>query len=199
MTTALITGFGPFPRVPRNPSQILVERLPDSIAGVALHRRILPTEYRSAGPLIESLLADLRPDLCLCIGVAHRGPLRLETTARNSSTAETPDQSGFVHVGPIDGNGAETYASTLPLGRIYDALTAHGHDVTYSDDAGCYVCNYIFYKARRHIDRLNLATACGFLHIPELTAEQDEEAQLGAWRDAVETILKAALFKATVS
>src|SRR5690348_5486134 len=100
MISALVTGFGPFLRVPRNPSQLLVERLEGSVAGMTLHRRVLPTEYHAAGPLIESLLDELRPAICLCIGVGRGGdPLRLETTARNFGTVDSPDHRGFAFSG----------------------------------------------------------------------------------------------------
>lgn len=193
MVSALVTGFGPFPRVPRNPSQLLVERLEESIAGLTLHRRILPTEYRAAGPLIESLLDELQPDICLCIGVARAGDaLRLETTARNFGTAQTSDQSGFTFSGPIAAAAPETYAATLPLDRIHAALRERGHSVALSNDAGGYVCNYVFFTARHHIARSRLPTACGFLHISELDTAHDENGQLDSWRAAVRTILTIA-------
>lgn len=163
MTSALVTGFGPFPRVPRNPSQLLVERLADAIGDLTLHRRILPTDYRAAGPLIETLLDELRPDICLCIGVARAGdPLRLETTARNLGTVQTPDQSGFTFSGAIAAGAPETYAATLSLDRIHAALHERGHRVVLSNDAGGYVCNYVFFtappshRAVRSVDRLRL-------------------------------------------
>ena len=90
----LLTGFGPFPRVPRNPTQLIVERFPDAIAGVAIHRAVLPTIYDVAGARIEELLREHRPDVCLCLGVAGPGVPRLETTARNHGTSDAPDHSG---------------------------------------------------------------------------------------------------------
>jgi pyroglutamyl-peptidase len=188
MVSALVTGFGPFPRVPRNPSQLLVERLEASVAGTTVQRRILPTEYHAAGPLIQSLLDDLRPDICLCIGVGHAGdPLRLETTARNFGTVDAPDHSGSTFSGPIAADGPETYTATLPLDSILAALP-----VVLSNDAGGYVCNYIFFTARHHIARARLPTACGFLHIPELDPARDENVQFDAWLNAVRTILTIA-------
>lgn len=193
MVSALVTGFGPFPRVPRNPSQLLVERLDDSIAGVTVHRRILPTEYSAAGPLIGSLLDELRPDICLCIGVGRGGdPLRLESTARNFGTVGRPDHSGFTFSGAIAADAPETYAATLPLDRIHAALREQGHPVALSNDAGGYVCNYIFFTARHHIARSRLPTTCGFLHIPEIDPTRDESAQLDSWLAAVRTIMTVA-------
>ena len=193
MTSALVTGFGPFPRVPRNPSQLLVERLDDAIGDLTLHRRILPTDYRAAGPLIETLLDVLRPDFCLCIGVARAGdPLRLETTARNLGTVQTPDQSGFTFSGAIAAGAPETYAATLSLDRIHAALHERGHRVVLSNDAGGYVCNYVFFTARHHIARSGLLTACGFLHIPEFDPARDEHVQIDSWLAAVRTILTIA-------
>lgn len=193
MVSALVTGFGPFPRVPRNPSQRLVERLGESVAGMTVHRRVLPTEYHAAGPLICSLLDELRPDICLCVGVGRGGdPLRLETTARNFGTVDSPDHSGFTFSGPIAADGPETYAATLPLDPILAALREQGHSAALSDDAGGYVCNFVFFTARHHIASARLPTACGFLHIPELDPARDESAQIESWLDAVRTILTVA-------
>ena len=171
----LMTGFGPFPGVPRNPSQSVVERFPDRLAGREIHRVVLPTIYEEARIKIESLLAETTPDICLCLGVARDAFLRLETVARNHGTIGVADQSGTVRSGPIEPGGPDTYPCTLPFAAVHDALKRRGIAAELSDDAGGYVCNHVFYSARHAIARLGLETACGFLHVPPVEPREDAE------------------------
>ncbi|CAN5508237.1 hypothetical protein BH18THE1_BH18THE1_12280 [soil metagenome] len=47
-----------------------------------------------------------------------------------------------------------SYKSTLPLERIYRSLMDRNIPVTMSDDAGKYICNYVFYLACHQIKLL---------------------------------------------
>ena len=39
-----------------------------------------------------------------------------------------------------------------------------------SEDAGGFLCNHVFYRAREWVERAGLAIPCGFLHLPPLEA-----------------------------
>ena len=190
----LLTGFGPFPGVPRNPSQFVVERFPDRLGGQEIHRVVLPTIYREAGTTIESLLVETRPDICLCLGVATDDFLRLETVARNHGAAGIADESGAVRSGPVAPAGPDTYSCTLPFAAVHRALKQRGIAAELSDDAGSYVCNYVFYSARHAIARHGLATACGFLHIPPARSgdreSEDIDRLTGSVRATVEILIE---------
>ncbi len=186
----LLTGFGPFPGVPRNPSQLVVERFPDELAGREVQRVVLPTIYDIAGPTIETRLVELRPDICLCLGVAKDIDLRLETVARNHGTVAVPDESGAVRSGPIAPNGPDTYACTLPFAAIQPALGQRGVAARLSDDAGAYVCNHVFYTARHAIERRGLATACGFVHVPPVAPGSGEDTDIDGLIGAIRTIVE---------
>ncbi len=186
----LLTGFGPFPRVPRNPSQAVVEGFPDWLGGAVIHRHVLETVYAVAEREIERLLCELRPDVCLCLGVALPGVLRLETTARNRGDNAGPDHSGVARTDAIAPAGPETYAATLPLDDIAAALRAQEIDFSVSDDAGGYVCNHVFYAARHAIERHGLATRCGFVHLPEVRPDRPEAAEIEDFLRAVRVIVE---------
>ena len=186
----LLTGFGPFPGVPRNPSQLIVEQFSNTLAGRSLHKAVLPTVYEVAGSTIESLLRETRPDICLCLGVANDDFMRLETVARNHGTVEKPDESGAVRPGPVAKDGPDTYSCTLPFASIHTALERSGIAAELSDDAGGYVCNHVFYTARHAIERHGLATACGFLHIPPIRSADREDEAIDALGGAVQTVLE---------
>jgi pyroglutamyl-peptidase len=85
----------------------------------------------------------------------------LERVARNE-IGITPDMRGIIR-GPaaIETGGPATLNSTLFCGPV-TAIASHAS----SDDAGCYLCNYIYYRAlRRFPDR-----RVGFVHVPPLEA-----------------------------
>jgi pyroglutamyl-peptidase len=193
----LVTGFGPFPGVARNPSQFVVETLPGRIGGAEVHSCVLRTEYRTAGRVIEDLLATLRPDVCICTGVGAGASFKLETTAHNHGGAAAPDQAGFVHRGPVEIEGPFTYCSTLPLEEIRASLAARDYPIELSHDAGGYVCNHVFYRARHAIEHIGLPTLCGFFHLPSVEAVAHDAQIIARCRDAVCGVVQVTLVRSS--
>src|SRR5450631_4151228 len=92
----LITGFGPFPGAPFNPTQPLVARLArlrrPGLDDVELTGHIFPVTYAAVDRELPQLLAKHRPDALLMFGLANRTPfVRVETRARNAVTTLWPD------------------------------------------------------------------------------------------------------------
>ena len=92
----LITGFGPFPGAPYNPTQPLVARLlrlrRPAFDDVELAGHIFPVTYAAVDRELPQLLAKHRPQALLMFGLASRTPyLRIETRARNAVTTLWPD------------------------------------------------------------------------------------------------------------
>src|ERR1700754_5007962 len=92
----LVTGFGPFPGAPFNPTQPLVARLlrlrRPALCDVELAGHIFPVTYRDVDRELPELLARHRPDALLMFGLASRTPyLRIESRARNAVTVLWPD------------------------------------------------------------------------------------------------------------
>ncbi len=93
----LITGFGPFPGAPVNPSAMLARALARRRrpAFAALHRtvHVFATSYGSVDRELPKLLAQ-KPDVVLLFGVAgRRRALCVETQARNAISVLFPDAS----------------------------------------------------------------------------------------------------------
>jgi pyroglutamyl-peptidase len=175
--TILVTGFEPFGGLPVTPSQAIVEALGKSSARqcqAELVTEILPTEFRGAGDRIKTLIRELRPAAVVSVGLAaSAAAVRLERHALNLNDAIRPDNAGDLATGrPIDPEGPIGYWSTLPLDRMLRAITARDIPAIISNHAGAYVCNHVFYTARREIELLGLGTVCGFVHVP-LMSEQD--------------------------
>ena len=95
-------------------------------------------------------------DRLLMLGLRERGTgIHLERRARNDLNA-LPDVRGVVRgPGPIDPAGPAEVATTM-----FDNAVAGA----FSDDAGCYLCNYAYYRAIR---RLN-GKRVGFVHVPPI-------------------------------
>ncbi len=162
--TVLITGFGPFPGIDSNPSATVMERL--RLEGHEAH--VLPTEYGAGLALMESLLVKIDPDIVLCFGVAGDAErIRLERLARNTVSTERPDAAGDSPVdGAVEKGGPYVIGSTLPLEAIARALQARDIPWEWSDNAGDYLCNYMFYRVMRYLAACAKPAEAGFIHIP---------------------------------
>jgi len=70
----LLTGFGPFPGVPDNPSARLVEALAAAppIHDCDVHSRVFPTEWETVAALAPALHETLQPQVIVHLGVSER-------------------------------------------------------------------------------------------------------------------------------
>jgi len=140
----LITGFGPFPGAPYNPTQPLVERLlrlrRPAFDDVELSSHIFHVTYATIDRELPGLLKRHRPHALLMFGLAARTPyLRIETRARNAITTIWPDADGIrVRKGSI-----APCADALMFGpqtaKLLRAALATGIDARSSRDAGSYL------------------------------------------------------------
>ena len=97
--TVLITGFGPFPGAPFNPTTALAERLASrrrpAFADVRRIAHVFHTSYAAVDRELPALIKRVRPDVVLLFGVATRtNYLRIELRARNARSPLFPDAEG---------------------------------------------------------------------------------------------------------
>jgi pyroglutamyl-peptidase len=165
----LITGFGPFPRAPFNPSAVvataLARRRRPALAGLVRNAHVFATRYAEIERDLPRLLAQ-RPDIVLMFGLAGRTrELRIETRARNAMSPLLPDaakQRPPHRTIEIRGPAARTGRAPFP--RLAAAIRSRAVPVRLSRDAGTYLCNYAYWRA--------LASASDgrplvlFVHIP---------------------------------
>ncbi|GJE57817.1 MULTISPECIES: pyroglutamyl-peptidase I family protein [Methylobacterium] len=186
----LVTGFGPFPGVPINPSATLARRIAASprlrrVMGTAPELLILTTSYSALSTELEPALAE-QPDAVLMIGIARRARcIRIEGRAVNRASRLFPDASGKVARqltldldGPHERRSAIAAQLRIPLRRV-GAIA--------SRDAGRYLCNASYYRV--------LSEGCPaiFLHIPPLPDLSRRSGShrirrrrpLDAWTDAI--------------
>ena len=188
----LVTGFGPFPGAPTNPTLDMLRQLAaKGVEGVDLVFTQLPVTFTGVGPALREA-ARCRPDAILMLGLARtRQILNVETLARNVAGRATPDTDGALPTNTtlVEG-GPATREATWPAAAILASLQRAGHVATLSDDAGDYVCNAALYYALHE----RLARLVGFLHVPPTGDRScsDTEALASAARVIVEELVPAA-------
>ncbi len=148
----LITGFGPFPGAPYNPTQPLVARLlrlrRPALGDVELSGHIFPVTYAAVDRQLPELLAKRKPQALLMFGLAARTPyVRIETRARNAVTMIWPDaEHARVRKGSI-ARDAEAMMFGPHTGRLLRRALGTGIDARTSRNAGSYLCNYLSWRA----------------------------------------------------
>ena len=69
--------------------------------------------------------------------------------------------------------------TTLPVEEITKVLAKMGYEVTTSDDAGRFVCNYVYYHSLRFAEQNRIQSL--FVHVPLfLTIEEETQMQFVA-------------------
>lgn len=167
----LLTGFGPFPRVPVNATSVLVPRIAEAasktFAGLSVVCEIIPTEWRAGLEHVEQLYAAHRPAVAIHFGVSGRATgFAVEARARNCC-APSPDAADCLPNGDCIAPGApEFLPSALPATLIVNRLRLRGIPAQLSRDAGSYLCNALMYRT---LDLARSATwpiRNGFVHLP---------------------------------
>ena len=173
----LLTAFGPFPGVERNPSREVaaaLEREPPRDARIL--SRELPVTFRGVPSAIDAFLADHareRPAALVGLGVQRRASFRLERRARGRYDSERPDNDGFAPAQLALDLGSEL-TTRVDLERLAEGLRSAGAPaVEISDDAGGYVCERTYHQLLLRGEELDLPTV--FLHVPPVAAMDPAE------------------------
>ena len=169
----LLTGFGPFPGAPYNPTQPLVARLVrlrrPAFDGVELASHIFPVTYADVDRQLPELLARHKPHALLMFGLAARTSfLRVETRARNAVTMLWPDANNTRARKGAIAREADAMMFGPHTARLLRAARLTGIDARPSRNAGSYLCNYLSWRA---IERVNVGggpALAAFIHIPLL-------------------------------
>ena len=178
MITVLLTGFGAFPGVRANPSELLVERLArlrrPAFADIARVAHVFSTSYGAVDQQLPELVARHRPDAIIMFGLASRTRhLRIETQARNQSLQLLPDVTGFKPPSrQIRIRGPSSLGGRAAFSRLLSAVRATGSMVRLSRDAGNYVCNYAYWRAIEKTALLDPPPLVVFVHVPRSRASR---------------------------
>ena len=191
----LVTGFGPFPGAPYNPTQPLVARLlrlrRPAFTDVEFSGHIFPVTYKAVDRELPLVLAEHRPHALMMFGLASRtAHVRIETRARNAVTMLWPDAAQTrSRKGSIAG-GADAKMFGPHTAKLLRAAVGTGLDARASRDAGSYLCNYLSWRAIEALDADSGPRLAAFVHIP-LLARDGASRRKGMPRITLEELVDA--------
>jgi len=169
----LITGFGPFPGAPFNPTMSLVKRLTElrrpAFSDVDFTGHIFHVTYGTVDRELPDLVARLHPDALLMFGLAGRTDhVRIETRARNAVTTTFPDADRKVARNGSIADGADAATFGPHTAKLLRAARGTGIDARSSRDAGSYLCNYLSWRAIEATRSEHGPHLAAFVHVPPL-------------------------------
>ncbi|XP_027347124.1 uncharacterized protein LOC113858613 [Abrus precatorius] len=207
--TIHVTGFKKFQGVPENPTETIVNNLKSYVekrglpAGVTLGSCIvldvagegaIPQLYQTLESAFSNTDTVSNANVAwLHLGV-NSGALRfaIERQAVNEATFRCPDELGWqpqqVPIVLEDGGISRTRKTSLPVGAILKSLKKGAYDMMISDDAGRFVCNYVYYHSLRFAEQKGNKSL--FVHFP-LFSRIDEETQMRFTASLLEAIASA--------
>ncbi|HEX2215774.1 MAG TPA: pyroglutamyl-peptidase I [Xanthobacteraceae bacterium] len=171
--TVLVTGFGPFPGAPVNPTETLTARLlrlrRPALAELRLVGHVFRTSYAAVDAELPMLIAEHRPDVVLMFGLATRTKfLRVETCARNVRSSLLADAAGQLPALRIlAAGGPARLSGRAPFISLLAALRRTRLPVRLSRDPGRYLCNYAYWRAAEIPPPLRPLLVV-FVHVPKL-------------------------------
>jgi pyroglutamyl-peptidase len=165
----LLTGFGPFPGAPHNPTGPLVKALARRPQpGVRRTAHVFRTSYEAVDRELPELIARLMPDALVMFGLASLSlQLRIETRAHNVMSLAKLDADGYVPatdmIGPSD---LTVLPLPAPTKRLLAAARSAGVPTKLSRDAGRYLCNYLCWRACEAALQPGGPGLAAFVHVP---------------------------------
>ena len=183
----LVTGFGPFPGVEVNPTQLLAERLSGELFhGMPVVSCVLDVSFERAPIQLLEALSSGWPRFIVHFGVAAASEqIRVESQGVNCKSAKIPDVDGQQFSSsvvsasyPLNG----IWRTSIPTAQLALSLNDHGYPAVSSDDAGRYVCNATYFHSLSHVAESGINRPSVFIHMPALSADAEPEDQsLTAW------------------
>lgn len=174
MAKVLVTGFGPFPRAPVNPTVALVARLVRAARRRSIDciAHVFATSYAAVDRELPALIATHRPDVVVMFGLAAgRKGVSVETLARNRASIclpdaarATPPQSAIALGAPPSRRGRAPFMRLVAAARSTRVPTA------LSRNAGSYLCNYVYWRALEAAAMPGGPRLVVFVHVPSAGA-----------------------------
>lgn len=167
----LLTGFEPFGGDHFNPSGEIATRLDRTRlpTGATVRGLVLPVEGDRAFAIAAHAIRRLRPFLVVATGVSKRPGISVECQAANAAEFTIPDNGGrIIRDSRILNRGAKTITTGIDAAELAEALRSARMPADVSEDAGRFVCNWLYYRL------LHLTSRAGnharrrvvFLHLP---------------------------------
>jgi len=173
MKTVLITAFEPFDNHDVNPTEKLLQDVPEFLYNAKIVKVTLPVVYRHAFDTLLPFIDKHDPDVILLLGLAAgRTHVNLERIAININDSKTQDNLGnILRNQTIEEEGADGYFTTLPLEAILNRAASKKIPLSISNSAGTYVCNNLMYQTLHYIKTNDKKAMAGFMHVPYMTEQ----------------------------
>ena len=194
----LVTGFDPFGGDSGNPSWDIARALHRrQIGGHRVLAAQLPTVFGAALARLHALLAEQRPALVICLGLAaSRNAISIERIAINVDDARIADNAGAQPIDtPVVAGAPAAYFSTLPIKAMREAMLEAGIPAEVSQTAGTFVCNHVFYGLMHRLATARglARTRGGFIHVPPLQGHAAHGLPLDQMVEGLRAGIRAAL------
>ncbi|WP_457752845.1 pyroglutamyl-peptidase I [Thermococcus sp.] len=165
----LVTGFEPFGGDDKNSTEMIAKTFNGrTIDGAQIIGKVLPVSVKRAGPKLEQILNELKPDVVINLGLAPTySNIAVERVALNILDARIPDNDGYQPIDePIEKDAPIAYFATLPVRAIVKELKDNGIPAMISYSAGTYLCNYVMFKTLHYSKLHGYLKKAGFIHVP---------------------------------
>ena len=206
MTIIVITGFGVFAGVSKNPTEDIVNHLKDwHLDDCDINTTVLVCAVETLNQFFRELdekLLSWSPTenvLLIHLGVDSGGcTIKLETTAYNNMSFRVPDQTGYkpdlLSIIPTVGFDLPL-VSCLDVSSLCEELVSDKCCAVISTDPGRYLCNYIYYRSLcfcENENKLSSRRSCQsiFIHVPAIDVVSLED-QVSFVKRAVETLVRS--------
>ncbi|MFD0704325.1 pyroglutamyl-peptidase I [Alloscardovia venturai] len=170
----VVCGFESYEGIDVNPSKLVAQSVADegitlADTTVSVTSVLLPMSFQHAWPTLKKTLDEVQPHLILATGLKRNSrTVALERCAKNIIDASHPDaDNAQPRKEPVIEGGPQAYWTCLPLRAISKKFAEHDIPVTFSSDAGTFVCNSLFYELLDWASK-QPGAAAGFMSFPQV-------------------------------
>lgn len=160
----ILVGFGPFGKSARNISSEIVKKIKLRNSNFQLIKKILPVSWKQSIDSYNKLLLSLKapPKLVILLGVHSNKQIHINKYGWNIAFGKDIDNR--FKFGMIKYSFPFRIKTILNIKKIYSILKDK-MDISISNYAGIYLCNYIYYWGLYFSD---FKYPVVFIHIPEI-------------------------------
>lgn len=169
----LITGFPAYSGEAVNPTQEVLNLLPDQIMGVDIVKVELPAVYNSCLKKAMEVIETHKPDVLLSLGMASgRSSVAVETIAINLMDSPKTDNAGVKYEDmKIKDDGPTAYFMPFPVKHVLKRILQNGIPAEVSYSAGTFISNHLMYGLIYLFEKKGMDLIYGHLGLPLLPSQ----------------------------
>lgn len=162
----VVTAFEPFGGFDTNSSYLALDRL----NYLDIERVVLPVSYPDAYVVLREIVKEC--DFIILLGMAaSRTKISIEERAKNLLEFKIPDNHHQIINNRLISDDADEYLySKVDINKMINYLNQDDDIVYKSNDAGTYICNYLYFKV---LQTYNVPSI--FIHLPNYKTQDDYE------------------------